>query len=69
MDGLEATRTIRKLEAEEGGESPPHIPIVAMTANVFREDIDKCLEAGMDDHVGKPLDLSEVLVVMRRYIK
>jgi signal transduction histidine kinase/DNA-binding response OmpR family regulator len=69
MDGLEATRNIRRLEAESGKEPVPHIPIVAMTANVFREDIDKCLEAGMDDHVGKPLNLSEVLVVMRKYIR
>lgn len=59
MDGLEATRKIR-----ERGET---IPIIAMTANVFREDIEKCLEAGMDSHLGKPLDFSEVLDAVRRY--
>jgi CheY-like chemotaxis protein len=41
--------------------SAKKIPIVAMTANVFREDIEKCLEAGMDSHVGKPLNFEELL--------
>jgi CheY-like chemotaxis protein len=40
-----------------------------MTANVFREDIDKCLEAGMNGHVGKPLDFSEVLRLLRQYCR
>jgi CheY-like chemotaxis protein len=44
------------------------VPIVAMTANVFREDIAKCLEAGMNDHVGKPLDMHEVLEKLRQYL-
>jgi len=39
-----------------------------MTANVFREDIDKCLEAGMNNHVGKPLDIEEVMKKLRTYI-
>jgi CheY-like chemotaxis protein len=39
-----------------------------MTANVFREDIEKCLAAGMNDHVGKPLDLEEVLEKLRLYL-
>jgi CheY-like chemotaxis protein len=43
------------------------VPIVAMTANVFREDIEKCLDAGMNDHLGKPLDFNEVLKILRRY--
>jgi signal transduction histidine kinase/CheY-like chemotaxis protein len=64
MDGYEATRKIRALEEESGA----HIPIVAMTANVFREDIDKCLAAGMDDHVGKPLDFDDVLEKLRHYM-
>jgi signal transduction histidine kinase/DNA-binding response OmpR family regulator len=59
MDGLEATRVIRK--------NGNNIPIVAMTANVFKEDIDKCLEAGMNDHLGKPLDMGNVLEKIRRY--
>jgi CheY-like chemotaxis protein len=39
-----------------------------MTANVFREDIEKCLEAGMDDHLGKPLDFEEVLGKLRVFL-
>jgi signal transduction histidine kinase/DNA-binding response OmpR family regulator len=66
MDGYEATRKIRDLEKKgirHAGSRP--IPIIAMTANVFREDIEKCLAAGMDGHVGKPLDFGEVLSVLR----
>jgi len=59
MDGLEATRKIR--------ESGNKIPVIAMTANVFKEDIDLCLEAGMDDHIGKPLDMGNVLEKIRKY--
>jgi len=44
------------------------IPIIAMTANVFREDIEKCLDAGMDDHVGKPIDFEEVMGKLRNYL-
>jgi len=44
------------------------IPIIAMTANVFREDIEKCIEAGMDDHVGKPLDFDEVMEKLKNYM-
>jgi signal transduction histidine kinase/CheY-like chemotaxis protein len=64
MDGYEATRRIRALDAPKAGT----IPIIAMTANVFREDIEKCLENGMNDHVGKPLELDEVLGQLRRYL-
>ncbi|MDR2159517.1 MAG: response regulator [Treponema sp.] len=72
MDGYEATRIIRSLEQErsvrEEHSSPRRVPIIAMTANVFREDIERCLEAGMDDHVGKPLDLEDVMEKLRRYL-
>jgi signal transduction histidine kinase/DNA-binding response OmpR family regulator len=49
-------------------EPAKQVPIIAMTANVFREDIEKCLAAGMNGHVGKPLDFEEVLSVLRRYL-
>ena len=57
MDGYEATRQIRALEEKSG----KRVPIIAMTANVFKEDIEHCINAGMDDHVGKPLDLDIIL--------
>jgi CheY-like chemotaxis protein len=79
MDGYEATRKIRALEAErfEGLEfeqqtpQQPQIrpvPIVAMSANVFKEDVERCLAAGMNDHLGKPLDFAIVLEKLRRYL-
>jgi signal transduction histidine kinase/DNA-binding NarL/FixJ family response regulator len=45
-----------------------HIPIIAMTANVFKEDIDNCLSAGMNDHVGKPVDFEIVLEKLNKYL-
>jgi CheY-like chemotaxis protein len=74
MDGYDATRRIREFEAEQRKtkslmeESPQGIPILAMTANVFKEDVDKCLEAGMNDHVGKPLDFEIILEKLRTYL-
>jgi two-component system, sensor histidine kinase and response regulator len=69
MDGYEATKRIRALEAETGSASNVHrVPIVAMTANVFKEDIEKCLAAGMDSHVGKPLDFEEVMKRLHLYL-
>ena len=65
MDGLEATQTIRALDIP----SAKTIPIVAMTANVFREDIDNCLAAGMNDHVGKPLDITVVVEKIKQHTK
>ncbi len=64
MDGYEATRQIRSLDVPNAAT----IPILAMTANVFREDVEKCLEAGMNDHVGKPLDIKEVWEKLRTYL-
>jgi CheY-like chemotaxis protein len=64
MDGYEATHRIRALDMDR----VKNIPIVAMTANVFRQDIEKCLAAGMNDHVGKPLNFDEVLTKLRKYL-
>ncbi|MDR1421070.1 MAG: response regulator [Treponema sp.] len=64
MDGYEATRRIRS----SGHPRSHSIPIVAMTANVFREDIEKCLEAGMNDHVGKPLDTGEIVSKLEKFL-
>jgi len=70
MDGYEATKRIRALEAETGSapQNARRIPIVAMTANVFKEDIEKCLASGMDSHVGKPLDFQEVMHRLHLYL-
>ena len=65
MDGYETTRVIRSLDIPKG----KTIPIIAMTANVFREDIEKCLDCGMNSHIGKPLNIEEVLDKLRAYIK
>ncbi|MDR3279475.1 MAG: response regulator [Synergistaceae bacterium] len=64
MDGYEATRRIRALDVP----SAKHIPIIAMTANVFREDVEKCIASGMNGHTGKPLDLDGVLAKLREHL-
>ncbi|MCL2705277.1 MAG: bacteriohemerythrin [Spirochaetaceae bacterium] len=64
MDGYEATRTIRSLDMEYA----KTIPIIAMTANVFKEDIEKCLESGMNDHTGKPVDSYALFGLLRNYL-
>ena len=63
MDGLEATRRIR------GGDNPlgTTIPILAMTANAFLEDMQKSKEAGMDEHLSKPVDLATLEKVVKRF--
>ena len=63
MDGLEATRRIRN------GENPlgRTIPILAMTANAFLEDMQKSREAGMDEHLSKPVDISALEQTVKRF--
>ncbi|MDR1148442.1 MAG: response regulator [Spirochaetaceae bacterium] len=65
VDGYEATRMIRGLDHRRAKE----VPIVAMTANVFQEDIEHCLAAGMNGHLGKPLDFDEVMGTLRNYLR
>ena len=64
MDGYEATRCIRAMDVTYA----KTIPIIALTANVFREDVEKCLEAGMSDHLGKPLNYKEVIEKLHSYL-
>jgi len=70
MDGLEATKRIRTFEANMSKMGSPvkRIPIIAMTANVFKDDIENCLAAGMDDHIGKPLDIDTVYEKLRKFL-
>jgi len=65
MDGYEATKAIRSL----GTSMSKTIPIVAMTADAFREDIEKCLAYGMDDHLAKPIDNAEVIKKIAKYAR
>ncbi|WP_328745417.1 MASE3 domain-containing protein [Geomonas anaerohicana] len=57
LDGFEATRTIRELEQQRGG----RLPILAMTAHAMKQDEDRCIAAGMDDYISKPIDFRECL--------
>lgn len=65
MNGLEATAAIRKLERSDAGS----IPIIAMTANAYDEDMRQSLEAGMNAHLAKPIDPQVFLDTIRKYIK
>ncbi|MCL2472473.1 MAG: response regulator [Treponema sp.] len=64
MDGYEATRRIRALDIEPA----KNISIIAMTANVFREDIEKCLAAGMNGHIGKPIDFAKMFEILNKHM-
>jgi CheY-like chemotaxis protein len=64
IDGYEAARQIRVIDHP----AAKTIPIIAMTANVFKEDVERCLAAGMNGHIGKPLDFDAVLAVLAKYL-
>jgi len=64
MDGYAATRAIRALPSMQD----VRLPIIAMTANVFKSDIEESFAAGMDEHLRKPIDFDRVLKVLRRYL-
>jgi CheY-like chemotaxis protein len=63
LDGLEATRRIRALEGYR------RTPILAMTANAFSEDRRRCLEAGMDDHIAKPVDATALYATLAHWLR
>ena len=62
MNGLDATRAIRKMENTWAAS----IPIIAMTADAFSENVTACLDAGMNGHIAKPIDLKLVIREIRR---
>jgi two-component system sensor histidine kinase/response regulator len=62
MDGLEATRAIRKLELQTGH----HVPIIAMTAHTIKGDRERCLSAGMDEYISKPVSSEKLAEAIRR---
>ena len=66
MDGFTATRRIRELELSRGAK---RLPIIALTANVMSEDREKCLAAGMDAHLGKPIEVAQVIEALSRFLK
>lgn len=65
MDRLTATKAIRALNRPDAGT----VPIIAMTANAFAEDAQKCLEAGMNAHLAKPLDIEKVKKIIYEQTK
>lgn len=66
MNGYETTKAIRNLPDRPDGKE---IPIIAMTANAFAEDVQAALNAGMDDHVAKPVDMSILIAVITKHIE
>ena len=65
MNGYEATKMIRSLDREDAKE----VPIIAMTANAFTEDRLRAKEAGMDEHVAKPVDVELLIKVIHKLVK
>ena len=64
MNGYEATRVIRAINRPDAGQ----IPIIAMTANAFAEDVQAAHEAGMDAHVAKPIDMAVLRAALSRVL-
>ena len=64
LDGLEATRAIRRWETDRGR---PRVPIVAVSAGVFDDQRRQCIDSGMDDFVGKPVVIDELVAALSRW--
>lgn len=65
MDGYETSRMIRQ---SQGGEGYASIPIIALTANALKGDKEKCIAAGMDDHISKPINLHELQITISQWL-
>jgi two-component system, sensor histidine kinase len=70
LDGYQATEKIRRWESEKGvaADSTSHLPIMAVTANAFKEDEIKCREHGMDDHLAKPITVEALVEKLQRWL-
>jgi CheY-like chemotaxis protein len=66
MDGYEASRRIRSFEDKQG--EGMHIPIIAITANAMQGDREKCIDAGMDDYIAKPVKKEALFEMLRRHL-
>ena len=64
MNGIEATEKIRALSRPDA----KTVPIIATTANVFKEDMERCFAAGMNDHMSKPLDIRKLIETVEKYL-
>jgi CheY-like chemotaxis protein len=64
VDGYGSTKLIRALDHPKA----KSVPIIAITANVYKKDIERCLAAGMNDHLGKPIDFNDVVKVLNKYL-
>ena len=65
MNGYEATKAIRALDRPDAH----RIPIIAMTADAFSEDVKRCLDCGMDAHAAKPINVKEIAHLLKRLMK
>lgn len=63
MDGISCTKAIRSLHTNYA----THVPIIALTANAFQSDMDRCLKAGMNAHISKPFNIKELIVLLASY--
>lgn len=63
MDGYEAAKAIRALDRQDAG-----LPIIAMTADAFSEDIQRCLQCGMNAHIAKPIDVKKLIHELQKYM-
>jgi CheY-like chemotaxis protein len=69
VDGFEATARLREIERAEGVSGSARLPIVALTANAMKGDVEACLAAGMDDYVAKPFTQEQLVAAIERRLK
>ena len=65
MNGYEATKAIRQLDRPDA----KTVPILAMTANAYKEDVDSALKAGMNSHIAKPIDIDRVIIELNKWLR